>query len=210
MGKVAILLAVLLFMVFGMAVAGAVTTGDNVYTFTPIPGDLGDLTHQDYYSWGINFTVPQGETITDVVLTVNNVDNWQQETNDHLYIHLLNNPRLGVRTYTDWEGGGDNWASSGPLVANYHDAHAGTPETLTYSLKDLGLLDDFETYVADGRVGFGFDPDCHYYNTGISLKIYTTSEKTPPGSVPEPGSMALLLTGAAPVAGMVIRRRVKK
>ncbi len=40
-------------------------------------------------------------------------------------------------------------------------------------------------------IAIGFDPDCHYFNDGISLDIQTG--KIP--SVPEPASLMLLGTG---------------
>lgn len=64
----------------------------------------------------------------------------------------------------------------------------------------LGLLDTFKTYAADGRAGFGFDPDCHYWNEGVRFNVTTTA-------VPEPSSIVLILTGAIPALGMALRRR---
>ena len=49
-------------------------------------------------------------------------------------------------------------------------------------------------YAADGRIGLGLDPDCHFYNDGITLRLVT----------PEPTSLALLGLGGL---AMMHRRR---
>jgi len=56
--------------------------------------------------------------------------------------------------------------------------------------------------VADRNFGIGADPDCHFYNCGVSLDM---SYRTP---VPEPGTL-LLVGGALSVVGIVRRRRRK-
>jgi len=182
----------------GSALAGT-------YEFTPTPTNLWDLDHYYYYSWGFNINIPANETIVDGVLGFDNINNWAQEANNQLYIHLLDDPAAGTHWYWDNQGGGDNWSGAGPLVANYHDGNAYQAVDLNYSLKDLGLLDTFKAYAADGTAGFGLDPDCHYYNCGVKFTVTTTTN-----AVPEPSSLALLVTGGLPMIGFALRRRLRK
>jgi hypothetical protein len=53
--------------------------------------------------------------------------------------------------------------------------------------------------LADGNFGIGFDPDCHYTNSGISMNIQTRV-------VPEPISCVLFVVGSG-VFGLASRRR---
>jgi hypothetical protein len=166
--------------------------------FVPNPKDLGDLDHNTYVSWGIDYQVPAHMKLVDVILRISNIDDWTDEADDHLYIHLLDQPPIGVVHYNDSEKGGDNWAGKGPLIADYSDPGPGK-EPLEYGLKKLGLLETFKSYALDGRVGVAFDPDCHYYNDGVSLEVITEP-------VPEPASGLAAVTGIGLLIGALRRR----
>lgn len=119
----------------------------------------------------------------------------------------------------DNEGGGDKFSNMGVrLDPVWNDPLGGYPRNLnlTYDLARLGgtinpatgtiipgtidILDTLSAYIEnDGKFGFGIDPDCHYYNNGITLTITTAA-------VPEPST--LLLVGAG-LAGIGIARRLR-
>jgi hypothetical protein len=193
MGRQLVFLTILITLVLAVGVYPA------VYKFSPDPIDLDSLDHAYYYAWGVHWTLPSNESLVDVTLAIKDINNWTAEDNV-LYIHLLDNPVVGVRQWYDNEGNGDAWNGAGPLVATYTD-HNSYAENLNYSLKDLGLLSVFQTYAQNGVVGFGFDPDCHYYNDGITMTI-----KTKCIEVPEPGSMAIILTGFGSLVAIGIKR----
>ena len=114
----------------------AATTSANagLTVFSPTPNNLSELPHAEYFTWGINFTLPSNEKITGAVLTFTNIWDWTKESNDHLFIHLLDNPKAGVTSYIDNEGGGDNFAGQGKLVSNWSTRKAANRETSTWFL----------------------------------------------------------------------------
>jgi hypothetical protein len=177
----------------------------STFTLTPPDPDLGELTHQYYYTWGVDapwepFHDDVHEEAVAATLTFKNIYNWDRHDND-LYVHLLDWGALGISTGYDNEGGGDNFAGMGILLEHYEDLPA-TAQTLVYNFTDeqVGVLNDC---AADGRFALGFDPDCHFYNCGVELEILTHWT-----GVPEPSSMVLVAAGSA--VTMLVRRRRRK
>jgi hypothetical protein len=190
-----------------------------VYTFKPYDPDgtstdIMDLDHYKYYDWVINWTVPSGQVITGAELIFCNIYNWASEDNDKLYLHLIDDiPGLSsyaLKTYTsngtiyttqlyygtDNQNGGDNW-NSHPNIATWTDPddNASSTPALTFAIP-TNLLSE----LTDGSFGIGIDPDCHYYNSGVKLKIYTSV-------VPEPKVLVLLGSG---LLGLVFYGRLRK
>ena len=166
--------------------ASCIVNADTVYTFTPDSGDLNDLDHYRAYVWGIDVPLDQGETAIAASLTFHQIRNWNNNANI-LYNHLLDWTELGEQEIVDNQGGGDYFETAfiGP------HSHLVTYENLTTEPLDLVYeftqndLASLNAYLADGRIGLGFDPDCHFYNTGVDFTLTT----------PEPGSLGLLVSG---------------
>lgn len=203
-------------------------TSVQTYTFSPTPSDLQDLDHAYYYSWAIQSNLDVSE-IVGASLAISNINDWQVESNDHLYIHMVDTaPTLpttvsaNVTRGTDNEGGGDAFAGQGTLLVNYSDTNDYTEwvhygpfwypvtqnpaENLLYELTQTDLI-ALRTFLADGSFGLVFDPDCHYENCGITFTIYTRQNDTVPPVVPEPATGALMLLGMGGMAGLRRLRR---
>ena len=164
-------------------------------TFSPTPADLGDLDHHQATTWGISWTVPAGQQITGATLTIKNIYDWQQEY-DQLYIHLLDNPAKGVVSISDNTADNvfqDYFSGQGRYLTTFSDPYGGAPRNFNFvynfTAADLTTLGNYLN-TAPGTAanfGFGFDPDCHYYNDGVYFEIRTAS-------VPETGSTVVVLS----------------
>lgn len=184
----------------GMMV-GPSSAGADVFTFQPTPrADLWDLDHNQAYTWGINWSVPTGQEIRRVTLFIDNMNDWTVEPNDILYVHLLDNPALGGKAFTDSENPSDYFQGQGMLLTTYtdDDGWPNPAEDWTYTFT-MGQIRMLETYAMNGIFGFGFDPDCHYNNDGVTLTIETSVP------VPEP-TVGLLVTVGLGLFGRRLKR----
>lgn len=170
----------------GLVLFMAVSSFATIYTYTPNPADLNGLDHSYYYTWGMNRTWSDSEVVTGATLHFENIRNWDNNANV-LYVHLLDDPKKGIVTKTDNEGGGDAFSGQGVVLGTYRN--------LTTTARDIDIvlsasqLASLTSYADAKTFGFGFDPDCHYYNDGVSLTVETSS-------VPEPTTMGVLMSAA--------------
>jgi hypothetical protein len=179
----------------------------NTTTFSP-GVVLYDLPHTYCYTWGIDLTLNPGETITGATLTYSNIYDWRFEPGDHLYTNLLDNPQQLVRAFEDTQTSGNDFSGQGILIGDWEDPAGGVPADfdLVYEFTpdQLAKLNEYALTAPDrgqSNLGFGFDPDCHYYNSGITFTI-TTSPIVP---VPE----AILLGGfGIALVGLMRRRQI--
>lgn len=199
------------------------------YSFQPSSVDLGDLDHHYAYTWGISNTQLRNELLNDYVitsatLTIYNIWDWRVET-DKLFINLLDDTKSGVRTIADntndnvisdlFATPNINYFSARTQVTTWSDPiggqNTGFDFQYQFTAAAIGVMTQYITNTTMNyrtMFGLGFDPDCHYFNDGVKLKIITAYCPPPPPSVPDTGSTAAMLVPAVLLAAYLRRRRL--
>jgi hypothetical protein len=197
---------------FLMLVLFALTTRATSYNYAPTPADLNDLDHHSAYTWRIDNINLGAATITGASLTFTNIANWDANPNV-LFMHLFDTARYsGVRSFIDSVSDtqmADNFASPllafNPLIASgtgntflTSKSFTMTPTTYTYTFTAVQLA-ALQSYIAHGGdIAFGLDPDCHFFNNGVTFTMNTMS-------VPDGGTTAVLL--GLTMVGLCFARR---
>jgi len=205
---------------FLTAVTATVASFGGSYSFVPNPADLYDLDHSKAYSWGISGTqeaalandVNHGLQITSATLTIKNIYDWTREANDHLYIDLLDATLKGVTTFTDYNPLASDFfnplnLNAIPRLADWSDPAGGSATgfnlVVNLDTAQIAVLTKYltnSTLSGTADFGLGFDPDCHYFNDGVSFVVQTGR-----ASVAD-GGTTLILLGLG-LSGLVFFRR---
>lgn len=196
------------------AVAGVVST--QTMTFRPAVADFDDFDHHMAYTWRIDGIGLGDRTITGARIKIEDIRNWDTNPN-RLFVHLLDTARnSGVASFLD-----DPLRQIPVPVTSiiddfvnprYHDdsgwlVERGTADTpltaqefgtsaidFTYELTGSQLL-ALGSYIRAGDdIAFGFDPDCHFFNDGVTFEM-TTQDGPTAQAVPEPASLTLFGSG---------------
>jgi hypothetical protein len=192
-----------------------------------------ELDHYYMYSWKLR-NVDLDGAITAASITFHEIRNWDSSANQ-LFMHLLDTARFdGVSRFRDASTSDDppvtirdNWdpafypsglvgtsgsalitPGTGNTTLSAAPSFGTSPVDYTYNFtaSEILKLAEYIGATSAHTVALGFDPNCHYWNDGITFTI-TTSGGTSTPPIPEPGTMLLFATGAAGIARMLRRRR---
>ncbi|MDQ2868319.1 MAG: hypothetical protein M3R59_07910 [Verrucomicrobiota bacterium] len=211
-----------LFLTLAAVAVGIASQAHGAVSYQPNPVDLNDLDHHVADTWRIDNITVNPATITGATLTFTNIQNWDSNPNV-LHMHLLDTAIYsGVKFFTDTDPNAapvtdfadffdktttHNYAqytdavsssTANHLLANVSFTTTPTTYTYTFTSGDLAAL---QAYIANGHdIAFGFDPDCHFYNDGITFTIQTAP-------VPEMATMIPVMALLAAAVLFEVRRR---
>ncbi|MCX7725926.1 MAG: hypothetical protein N2053_03650 [Chitinispirillaceae bacterium] len=175
----------------------------------PGSGDLGDLDHWKAYLWRIDlnkYVNFEKEEIISARIEIKNIYNWAPEEGDILRINMVDPKKLVspnyVTTYSDNQNPTNYFGIIRPqyyatsLIATWTDLDDNkTKDNLSFAV-NVALMNSylFNEKGPKGAIGFGFDPDCHYFNDGVRLVLETVSIEAV-----EPSLLSLLGLGVLPL-----------
>ncbi len=205
-------------MLAGSFLAAVASTGHaGTITYTPTPANLNDLDHHVVYTWRLDNITVAPSNITGASITFTNIRNWDSNPNV-LHLHLLDTAKsAGVASFVDDPTNQvpvtdftddfistryhsmSNWlvaaGTSDTFLVDHSFTTTGVTWTYTFTAGQLAAL---QSYIANGgNVALGFDPDCHFYNDGISFQL----------TVPDTGTTLFLFGGALAALLLLERRR---
>jgi len=157
------------------------------YTYNPQPPDLFDLPHKNYYGWQIDGQVsdiPDADNISGATLEIQYLYNLSTEPDNRLFVNIMSKSDLesewtfqpGNQVYIGNDGADGVIYNNLPGVElfSYTDPDNGaTLETIVYKFSDAELDMLKSSIQANDMIFLGFDPDCHFYNNGITLTLTT-------------------------------------
>lgn len=214
--------------IVGLSAALAVNAA--TYSFVPSdgagdPDDIWDLDHYKYFTWGIkNFSLPVGQVVTSATLTFNNINNWTASENNGtnwLNVWLMDRALVEgnfttgtaadgkLKMYADNQAPSDIFDTWQPTInktkigvyTDYSGGPNGDVINLTFNFS-LYQISKFNQYIQNGNnFALGFDPDCHYWNTGVNFQVITAEAGNSTNVPDQTATLALISIGLASILG---------
>jgi hypothetical protein len=202
------------------SVAASAQATVTTLSFQPSPTDMNDLDHHLAYTWRVDNISLSGLAVTGATFSIANISNWDTNPNV-LHLHLLDtaiNP--GIASFVDDPTGGvpvtdftddfistryhsdPNWlvkaGTADTFLADPTFTTTGVNYTFNFSASQLQTL---AAYIANGSdIAFGLDPDCHFFNDGITFTMTLTP-------VPEMAALYPVISLFAAIAFTHLLRR---
>ncbi|OHB59434.1 MAG: hypothetical protein A2173_04945 [Planctomycetes bacterium RBG_13_44_8b] len=119
-----------------LAAIAVFSTCANAASIQPNPADVYDLPHEYFYIWKADLSIPQGQMIISASIFIDEINNWQIEDGDKLFISLLNADAMNSAIYdlqmtkasgsnvyrgTDGQNAGNALDGYGNLLTIYED-----------------------------------------------------------------------------------------
>jgi hypothetical protein len=202
------------------AATDSATAAVTTLSWQPSPADLNDLDHHQVYTWRIDNITVNPATITSATISFNNIANWDTNSN-MLHLHLLDTAKFaGVASFVDdptnsspvtdftddfinsrFHGNSQWLVANGTADTFLKDkSFSNTPTDYTYTFTGAQLTALQQYLTNGGDIALGFDPDCHYFNDGITFTLNFTP-------VPEVANMIPIALLLATSVALEIRRR---
>lgn len=154
------------------------------------------------YEWGINWELPQDESIVGASLVFEDIHHLFKhdlvQMPNILYSNLYESARPGASFGRDTLPGND-FDGIGTELFEWHDVVLHEPQDMVYMF-DSSQLDALSAYLGDGNFGMGFDPERHFFSSNVTLVLETAY-------VPVPPTLILLCSGIIGLFGL--RRKEK-
>ncbi len=192
----------------------------SMVSFTPTPVDLNDLDHHLVYTWRIDNINLNGGTVSGATLSFANIANWDGNANV-LHMWLLDTAKnAGVASFVDDPTNtvpvtdltddflnarfhsDPNWlvanGTAQTFLADKSFTTTGTNYSINFTPAELATL---QQYIKNGKdIAFGIDPDCHFFNDGVTFSMNITP-------VPEMNALFPLVGLIAAIGSTHILRR---
>jgi hypothetical protein len=148
---------------------------------------------EKYDDWNLNPNSLVGRTIVSTSLFIEDLLDWQIESDDLLYVRLLNDTKYtGINPYAEMEASGDYFVGRPSSISLVTYADLLTYATSFLSRQDFtthshnvyeSQIATLMSYEGDGKFSMVLDPDCRFFWGEDMNLIVNVAPPTPPAEI---------------------------